>query len=126
VSDEAYEELLCRAGRDSQSPELVASSILSGLLPDPLLRLMGTITSPVSDVAARHDEYIGEGIYSEMVRSADRQGRQPERAAAEISADTLNDPVMRLAGCLSIPHADIALRHDEYILTRLLPQQDED
>ena len=62
VSDEAYDELVLIAVRKSQAPELVASEILNGLLPDPLLKLMGTIDSPLSD------EYIGEGIYSDHVR----------------------------------------------------------
>ena len=68
VSDEAYDELVLIAVRKSQAPELVASEILNGLLPDPLLKLMGTIDSPLSDIAERHDEYIGEGIYSDHVR----------------------------------------------------------
>lgn len=67
---------------------------------------------------------IPEDAYEELVRSASRKGRQPERVAVEILADTLTDPVMRLAGCLSMPYADIAERHDEYIGAGLLPQPD--
>ena len=68
VSDEAYEELVCIGSKKSQAPEKVASEILNDLLPDPLLKLMGTIDSPVPDVAERHDQYIGEGIYADHVR----------------------------------------------------------
>lgn len=68
LSDEAYKELVAIADRKSQVPELVASEILNDLLPDPLLKLAGTIDSPVRDVAERHDEYIGEGIYAEFSR----------------------------------------------------------
>lgn len=68
VSDEAYEELLRISGKATQSPEAAASKILNELLPDPLLRLCGTIDSPVTDVAARHDEYIGESIRSGDLR----------------------------------------------------------
>lgn len=68
---------------------------------------------------------IPEDAYDELVRTADRKGKAPERIAAEILAERLTDPVMRLAGCLSIPYADIAKRHDEYIGAGLLPQPDE-
>jgi hypothetical protein len=68
VSDEAYEELVRVSGERSQAPELVASKILNDLLPDPLLKLTGAIKSPATDVASRHDDYIGEGIQSSHVR----------------------------------------------------------
>lgn len=68
VSDEAYDELVRVSSKAAQSPEAAASKILNELLPDPLLRLCGTIESPVADVAARHDEYVGESI-----RSGDRR-----------------------------------------------------
>lgn len=68
---------------------------------------------------------IPEDAYDELVRTANRKGQQLERVAVEILADTLTDPVMRLAGCLSMPYADIAKRHDEYIGAGLLPQPDE-
>lgn len=68
---------------------------------------------------------IPEDAYDELVRTADQKGQPPERIAVEILADRLTDPVMRLAGCLSMPYADIAKRHDEYIGAGLLPQPDE-
>ena len=68
---------------------------------------------------------IPEDAYDELVRTANRKGQPPERLAVEILADRFTDPVMRLAGCLSMPYADIAKRHDEYIGAGLLPQPDE-
>lgn len=64
VSDDAYEELVRASNQKRQSPEMLASKMLNELLPDPLLKLVGTIKSSVPDVAARHDEYIGDGIHA--------------------------------------------------------------
>ena len=69
---------------------------------------------------------IPEEAYEELVRSASQKGQPPERIAAEILADTLTDPVMKLAGCLSMPFSDIGDRHDEYIGAGLLAQPDEE
>ena len=68
---------------------------------------------------------IPEETYDELVRSASQKGQPPERMAAEILADTLTDPVMKLAGCLSMPFSDIGERHDEYIGAGLLEQSDD-
>ena len=43
--------------------------MLVDLLPDPLLKLSGAIKSPIADIAAQHDEYIGEGGRSTHIRS---------------------------------------------------------
>ena len=59
------------------------------------------------------------------MRTANRKRQPPGRVAVEILADRFADPVMRLAGCLSMPYADIAKRHDEYIGAGLLLQPDE-
>lgn len=69
---------------------------------------------------------IPEEAYEELVRSATRNGQQPEAVAAEILADSLTDPVMKLAGCLSMPFDDIAERHDEYIGHGLKPLSNTD
>lgn len=68
---------------------------------------------------------IPNEAYEELVRSAQKQGQPPERIAADILAESLADPVMRLAGCLSMPFTDIGDRHDEYIGAGLLSQPDE-
>lgn len=68
---------------------------------------------------------IPEDAWDELMRTAKRKGQPAELVAVEILADRLTDPVMRLAGCLSMPCADIAKRHDEYIGAGLLPQTDE-
>jgi hypothetical protein len=64
LSDEAYAELVRASSEERQTPEAIASKILDNVLPDPLLRLSGAIKTPIADIAARHDEYIGEGIHS--------------------------------------------------------------
>jgi len=69
---------------------------------------------------------IPEDADAELVRSAIRNGQQPETVAAEILADSLTDPVMKLAGCLSMPFDDVAERHDEYIGDGLKQQSDSD
>jgi len=43
----------------------------------------------------------------------------------EILADTLCDPVLNLAGCISFNSPDIAARHDEYIGAGILATADE-
>jgi hypothetical protein len=58
---------------------------------------------------------IPEEAYEELTRSARRKGQSPEKVAAGILADSLTDPVLKLAGCLSFPSADLGERHDEYI-----------
>jgi hypothetical protein len=58
---------------------------------------------------------IPEEAYQDLVRSANEKGQSAEKAAAEILADALGDPVLKLAGCLSFNSPDIAARHDEYI-----------
>jgi hypothetical protein len=62
LSDETYDELLRAARVREQSPESVASRLLGSSLSDPLLRLSGCIDSPVTDVAERHDEYLGREL----------------------------------------------------------------
>jgi hypothetical protein len=64
LSDEAYDELLRAARERDQSPESVASKILDSSLSDPLLRLSGCIDSPITDVAERHDEYLGRELFN--------------------------------------------------------------
>ncbi len=58
---------------------------------------------------------IPDEAYQGLVRSAGEKGQSPEKTAADILADTLGDPVLNLAGCLSFQSPDIAERHDEYI-----------
>jgi hypothetical protein len=61
IPEEAYEELLRSADAKGQAPEDVATEILAWNL-DPLMRLAGSLSAPVSDIGDRHDEYIGEGL----------------------------------------------------------------
>jgi hypothetical protein len=59
-----------------------------------------------------------------LVRAAEEKGQPLESLAADILADNLTDPVMKLAGCLFMPFTDIGERHDEYIGASLLAQPD--
>jgi hypothetical protein len=65
---------------------------------------------------------IPNDAYEELVRSAHQRGQAPERIAADILAENLTDPVMKLAGCISLPFTDIGERHDDYIGAGLVPQ----
>lgn len=63
---------------------------------------------------------IPDEAYEELVHAANEKGQPPETIAAKILADSLADPVMKLAGCLCVPFRDIGERHDEYIGAGLL------
>ena len=67
---------------------------------------------------------IPEDAYVELLRSASHKGQAPERMASDILADTLTDPVMKLAGCISTPFSDAGQRHHEYIGAGLLHQHE--
>jgi hypothetical protein len=68
IPDEAYDSLV-RAGHDrGESPESVASQLLTARFSDPLMSMFGCLTRPRSDVSRRHDSYIGEGILAEQDR----------------------------------------------------------
>ncbi len=68
LPDEIFEPLMRQAQRAGNSPEgfvtdWVASVVLSPP-DDPLLKLLGTLDSDVSDVAEKHDEYLGQALAS--------------------------------------------------------------
>jgi hypothetical protein len=69
---------------------------------------------------------IPEEAYEELVCSASEKGQDPETIAAKMLAESLADPVMRLAGCLSMPFSDIGDRHDEYIAQAIYEEADRD
>jgi hypothetical protein len=63
LPDDVYAPLLDRAQRAGKSPEAVAADFVSTCVSssesDPLIALLGSIDSDLTDVAERHDEYIG-------------------------------------------------------------------
>ena len=69
LPDELFEPLVLQAQRFGITPEKVvtdwvASAVLSPP-EDPLLNLLGSIQSDISDVAQRHDEYLGQALAME-------------------------------------------------------------
>ena len=73
IPDTTWAELQRSAQARHQSPEEAVMAILTHNLgdpleSDPLMRLFGTVHSDITDVAERHDEYIGAAIYNEMRR----------------------------------------------------------
>jgi hypothetical protein len=68
---------------------------------------------------------IPDEAYADLVRSAVEKGQSAEETAAEIIVDTLGDPVLNLAGCLSFDLPDIAACHDEYIGAGIVADPDE-
>ncbi len=68
LPEKAWEDIL-RAGRErNEAPEAVAETLLSDAVSDPLMSLFGCLEHSTSDVAERHDEYIGLGIRAEQDR----------------------------------------------------------
>jgi hypothetical protein len=70
ISEEAYQWLQKTANGTSRTPEDLAGEWLAAtvqrLSEDPLLKLAGAFEWPVSDLAERHDEYIGQGLMRKL------------------------------------------------------------
>jgi hypothetical protein len=70
VPDDVYEPLVSQAKQLGRTPEEIALEWLSAAATrqeeDPLLALAGTIESDITDVADRHDYYIGEQLLREL------------------------------------------------------------
>ncbi len=70
LPDEVYQGLQKIAKQAGQTPEALArdwvAAEVKSIENDPLLRLSGTIDSDISDVADRHDYYIGKSLLKEM------------------------------------------------------------
>ncbi len=55
----------------ARAPDFVGRRLRVLVLPDPtpaadpLLQLLGSIASPIDDVAARHDKYLGQALAGE-------------------------------------------------------------
>ena len=72
LPDDIYEPLLYQAQRDASTPEaLLTQWAIQAVQPapeDPLLKLLGSIEAEVSDVSAKHDEYLGRSLQTDISR----------------------------------------------------------
>jgi len=70
VPEEVFSFLNKLALQQGKTPETLAQELVSTavqeLEEDPLLRWAGAIDSEISDVAERHDYYIGQALYREL------------------------------------------------------------
>ncbi|BAZ69899.1 MAG: hypothetical protein KME28_07150 [Pelatocladus maniniholoensis HA4357-MV3] len=79
LPDDLEQVLTAQAERLNKSPEEVVLQVLSQQLTtlfpensaqqvqtDPLLRLIGSVSVDVSDLAENHDYYIGQALYQEL------------------------------------------------------------
>jgi hypothetical protein len=76
LSDVLEQALAKAANQTNQSAEELILQLLAQTLnppspspndaTDPLLKLMGCITTDVTDVAANHDHYLGQALYEEI------------------------------------------------------------
>ena len=70
VPEEVFSYLNKLALQQGKTPETLAQELVSTavqeLEEDPLLRWAGAIDSEISDVAQRHDYYIGQALYREL------------------------------------------------------------
>jgi hypothetical protein len=73
LPDDVQEALARIARQERRRPEEVAEDWLAAAIRtvegDPLIKLLGTVTSEVSDAAERHDEYIGQELHAALHRS---------------------------------------------------------
>jgi hypothetical protein len=67
LPDDIYEPLLDKAKRSSSTLEALltqlAAKAVQPMPEDPLLKLLGSIGSDVSDVSSRHDDYLGRSLH---------------------------------------------------------------
>lgn len=70
LPDELYQHLFKWAQMEGRTPDALATEYLTNIIQrlanDPLLQLAGSVTSDVTDVCERHDEYIGQALFEEM------------------------------------------------------------
>ena len=70
IPDHVYESLVKRAEQVGKTPEEIimewvthASQLLTD---DPLLQLAGAFESNLTDISARHDDYLGQSLLEEL------------------------------------------------------------
>lgn len=65
LPDEIYQPLLHQAQRSASTPEALLTLWAAQAVQtqeDPLLKLLGSIKTDVSDVSGKHDEFIGRSL----------------------------------------------------------------
>ena len=69
LPDEIYQPLLHQARRIASTPEALltqwAAHAVQIVSEDPLLKLLGSIDSDVSDVSGKHDEFLGHALQTD-------------------------------------------------------------
>jgi hypothetical protein len=72
LPDDIYEPLLHQAQRNASTPEaLLTQWAIKAVQPvpeDPLLKLLGSIEGDVSDISAKHDDYLGRSLLTDSAR----------------------------------------------------------
>ena len=75
LPDKVFDSLCTSAAEVGTTPEALAAEHLIHIHPDrdvdPLLALAGTLECELTDVAERHDHYIGQSILIHMRNSED-------------------------------------------------------
>ena len=70
IPDRTFETLRRVAADEQRTPEDVASDWLAAAVErvenDPVLKLLGSVRSDVTDVSERHDYYLGQALMAEM------------------------------------------------------------
>ncbi|MDQ3814805.1 MAG: hypothetical protein M3347_12755 [Armatimonadota bacterium] len=70
IPDELYRALIDLAEQQGRSAEDLGATWLAATIEriagDPLMQLAGTLQPAVSDLAERHDEYIGQHLMAEL------------------------------------------------------------
>ena len=67
LPDEIYAPLLDQAQRSSSTLEALLTRLAANaveLQEDPLLSLLGSVSSDVDDVSSRHDNYLGRSLHT--------------------------------------------------------------
>jgi len=63
IPEATWIELEYSARASGKPPEIIAAGILTDNLDDPLMKLAGAFSSPLTDVAEKHDEYLGKALF---------------------------------------------------------------
>jgi len=70
LSEDVYRSLEARAVQQGKTPDVLAAEWITSRLrcegEDPLLKWAGAIDSEITDVAERHDYYLGEALAKEL------------------------------------------------------------
>ena len=71
LPDEIYQPLLLQARRSASTPEALLTQWAAQAVQtqqDPLLKLLGSIETDVSDVSGKHDDFLGRALQTDAGR----------------------------------------------------------